>query len=95
MKLKSARRDANLTEFVRNCGHVLAPDALSNIRQLAERKNISVLLDLAKHNTKTCQRQHLLPSPDGSPRVTPARCTPPQRETLLPEERARIAPLLQ
>ena len=42
MKRKSARRDANLTEFVRNRGHVLAPDALCNIRQLAERKNISV-----------------------------------------------------
>ena len=45
MKRKSARRDANFTEFVRNRGDVLAPDALCNIRQLAERKNISVLLD--------------------------------------------------
>jgi hypothetical protein len=71
MKHKSARRDANLTEFARNRGHVLAPNALCNIRQLAERKNISVLLDLANHNTKTCQRHHLQPPPDGSPPVTP------------------------
>jgi hypothetical protein len=70
MKHKSARRDANLIEFVRNRGHVLAPDALCNIRQLSERKNISVLLDLAKHNTKTCQHEHLQPPPDGSPPVT-------------------------
>ena len=35
----------------------------------------------AKHNTKTCQRQHLQPPRGGAPPVTPAGCPPRQRET--------------
>ena len=70
MKRKSARRDADFTEFVRNRGDVLPPDALSNIRQLAERRTFPFYW-IAKHNTKTCQRQHLQPPPGGAPPVTP------------------------
>jgi hypothetical protein len=40
MKRKSARRDTNLTEFVRNRGHELPPHSLLTIQQLSKARNI-------------------------------------------------------